>query len=509
MAIALHLKTTQAIASLFHQRAIVLETREGWLCLCRREFYSPKSSPTGFGRFDKVMGILAKVMSNQHQEPSHMNSTLELVEKIRQQFDTGPYPRVPLEKSPKQESQVLYTHNLSIPYYLRNQKVVAPEGKLILDAGCGSGYKSLVLAEANPGAKVIGVDLSEKSVELARQRLQYHGFENAQFYAISIESLPELGLSFDYINCDDVLYLLPDPAVGLQAMKSVLKPDGIIRANLHSSLQREYFYRAQRVFKLMGLMDDNPAALEIGLVQDTMKALQDRVMLKATTWCLEMETDDERILANHLLQGDKGYTVPEMLSFIRAAELEFVSMVNWRQWNLRDLFKEPNNLPAFLELTLPEITTEEWLHLYELFHPIHRLLDFWCGHPEQGESFIPIADWTTSDWQQAQIHLVPQLRTPEIKADLIASIKQLKQFEIGKHLTISDNSLLVENTTAACLLPLWEEAQSMKFLVERWQKLKPVDPLTLEPTTTETAWQVLIEALTALESLGYVLIEPR
>ena len=37
------------------------------------------------------------------------------------------------------------------PYYLRNQKVIETKEKIILDAGCGSGYTSLVLAEANPG----------------------------------------------------------------------------------------------------------------------------------------------------------------------------------------------------------------------------------------------------------------------------------------------------------------------------------------------------------------------
>lgn len=132
------------------------------------------------------------------------NNAGDIREKIRQQFDSGPYPRIPLEKSPKNDAKSLYIHNLVNPYYLRNQKVIETKGKLILDAGCGTGYKSLVLAEANPGAKIVGVDISEKSVELARQRLDYHGFDNTEFHAISIEELPALGLNFDYINCDDV-----------------------------------------------------------------------------------------------------------------------------------------------------------------------------------------------------------------------------------------------------------------------------------------------------------------
>ena len=433
--------------------------------------------------------------------------TTNLWEKIRQQFDTGPYPRIPLEKSPKNDVISLYIHSLVNPYYLRNQKVIEAEGKLILDAGCGTGYKSLVLAEANPRAKIIGVDLSEKSVELARKRLQYHGFDNTEFHVISIEDLPSLGLSFDYINCDEVLYLFPEPAIGLQAMKSVLKPDGIIRANLHSSLQRRYYYRAQEVFKLMGLMDENPEEMEIELVRDIMNSLKDQVELKAITWRPELATDTERILMNYLFQGDKGFTIPEMFSALRIAELEFISMVNWRQWNLMALFKEPENLPAFLAMSLPETSIEEQLQLFELLHPTHRLLDFWCGHPNQGQSFIPVSEWTLSDWQTAQVYLVPQLKTPEIKQELVRCVTQLKQFEISQKLAISDKPVSVDSTIAACLLPLWDEPQSMKSLVERWQQLRSVHPVTLEPTTEVEAWELVISALATLESLGYVLLE--
>ena len=106
------------------------------------------------------------------------SSASDLLDKIRQQFDASPYPRVPLDQSPKNNPNLLYIHNLMTPYYLRNQKVIETKGKVILDAGCGAGYKSLVLAEANPGAKFVGVDISKESIKLARQRLEHHGFYN-------------------------------------------------------------------------------------------------------------------------------------------------------------------------------------------------------------------------------------------------------------------------------------------------------------------------------------------
>jgi len=40
----------------------------------------------------------------------------DLFEKIRQQFDSSPYPRTPIEKSPKQDANALYVHNAAVIY---------------------------------------------------------------------------------------------------------------------------------------------------------------------------------------------------------------------------------------------------------------------------------------------------------------------------------------------------------------------------------------------------------
>lgn len=432
----------------------------------------------------------------------------ELIEKIRQQFDNAPYPRIPLETSPKNDYQTLYLHNLVTAYYIRNQKVIETEEKVILDAGCGSGYNSLILAEANPGAKIVGIDLSEESVKLARQRLQYHGFDNVEFHALSIEDLPSLNQQFDYINCDEVLYLLPDVVVGLEAMQSVLKPDGIIRTNLHSSLQRSPFFAVQTVFKIMGLMDNNPREMEIELAKEIIQNLKDDVAVKARTWRSPAETNEQWMLANYLLLGDKGYTVPEVFLALRAADLEFISMVSWRLWDLTDLFKEPNNLPAFLAISLPEISVEQRLHLFELLHPVHRLIDFWCGLPNQAQSFVPVSEWTVADWQQAKVHLHPQMRTHQLKEDLIKSITNQSSFQISRYVTSPTLvPILIESSMAACLLPLWEGAQPVISLAERWLNLRPLDLVTLEPMSQERAFSEVKELLISLEVFLYVLFE--
>ncbi len=432
------------------------------------------------------------------------------LERIRRQFDFGPYPRIRLDKSPKGETNNLFIHDITTPYYLRYQKVFNPEGALILDAGCGSGYKSLMLAEANPGAKIVGVDLSEESVKMARERLKHHQFENVEFHALTIEELPSLGLEFDYINCDEVLYLVPDAVTALQAMGQVLKPRGIIRANLHSSLQRAAFFRAQEVFSMMGLMDSNPEEMEMKLIQEIMGELKDGVDLKNRAWnpSYEGENVAELLLANHLLVGDKGFRMRDMFEMINQAGLDFINMVNWRQWSLEGLFKDPQNLPSFLAMSLPDVPETVKLELYELLHPVHRLLDFWCGHPGVAPpEIISPLDWSDEVMLQATVYLHPQLRTPEIKKKWEEYIQERLVVDLGAFMNVTTTSqMYVDGLVLSCLLPLFDGPQAGEFLVKRWLQLSPLDLLTQEPLTPNQALTLVRQFLHRLEPPQFLLL---
>lgn len=432
----------------------------------------------------------------------------EVLEKIRQQYESEPYPNIPIDRSPKGETNVLHFHNLVPSYYLRNQKITTSQGKLILDAGCGSGYKALILAEANPGAKIVGIDLSEKSINVARQRLEYHNFENVEFHVMSLLDIASLGLEFDYINNDEVLYLLPNPLEGLKAMKSVLKPDGIIRTNLHSAFQRAGFFRAQEFCKTLGLLDGTPDDFEVEILKDTMESLKGGVNLKQLTWSQNTREHPRISLMNHLLQGDKGYTIPEMFSMLEEADLEFIRMLNDGQWKLTELFQNPEDLPAFWAMSLPGLSVPEQLHLYELLHPVHRLLDFWCGHPNQAQPSTPIAEWEIEDWQNAQVYLHPQLQTDNVKKEMVEAMTQINSIEFSRYLPMPGISdIWVDSSTIACLLPLWDGAQSTSALAQRWHQLRPIDPITLEPIQSEEALETVTQILTTMVEFGYVLVE--
>ncbi|NEQ43792.1 MAG: class I SAM-dependent methyltransferase [Leptolyngbya sp. SIOISBB] len=439
-----------------------------------------------------------------------MTQTSDKWAKVRLQFDALPYPNLPLEQTPGDHPTYLSAHSCVIPYYLRDHQVIDPQDKWILDAGCGSGYKAMALALANPGAYIVGVDISANSIELAKQRVEYHGLANSiEFHCLPLEELPALGQAFDYINCDETLYLLPDPAAGLKALQVVLKPTGILRANLHSRLQREDCYRAQALFKQFGCLQAAVNQAEIALVRQTMASLQDWVMTKRLLWNQnpEVQTNDEMIAANFLLRNDQGFTMEEFSALLRQANLELINMVNWREWNLEKLFKNVEDLPIAIALGLADMSFEEQLYMFELLHPTHRLLDLYCGHPGQGRDRPPLEDWTMTQWQRAKVYLHPQLCTQKFADILTAGTRRLGTLALHEHFPIGNQKLNLDDSIAGCLYPLIKQPLMMSELCDRWQQIHPVEPTTLAPVDPSQVFLTMQNILIQLETAGYILIE--
>jgi len=95
-------------------------------------------------------------------------------------------------------------------------------GKKVLDIGCGGG----ILAEgmAKRGARVIGIDLGEAQLEVAKMHLMESGLE-VGYQKISAEELAKLSPgTFDVITCMEMLEHVPDPASIIKSCRELAKP---------------------------------------------------------------------------------------------------------------------------------------------------------------------------------------------------------------------------------------------------------------------------------------------
>jgi 2-polyprenyl-6-hydroxyphenyl methylase/3-demethylubiquinone-9 3-methyltransferase len=103
------------------------------------------------------------------------------------------------------------------------EKLTAPNPK-ILDVGCGGGILSEALAKA--GARVTGLDLSEASLQAARQHALSQGLQIDYRYE-SVEHLADVEAgTFDAIACMEMLEHVPEPANIIAACAKALKPGG-------------------------------------------------------------------------------------------------------------------------------------------------------------------------------------------------------------------------------------------------------------------------------------------
>jgi ubiquinone/menaquinone biosynthesis C-methylase UbiE len=101
-----------------------------------------------------------------------------------------------------------------------------PARAAVLDIGCGTGeFERLVLSE-HPEQRMVGIDLSLKMLEIARQKCQ--AYPNVAFCAASASALPFPDYSFDVIVSASALHYFDLPELSLREMRRVLKAGGSV-----------------------------------------------------------------------------------------------------------------------------------------------------------------------------------------------------------------------------------------------------------------------------------------
>lgn len=97
----------------------------------------------------------------------------------------------------------------------------------ILDAGCGTGEGSSRLAEEFADARVLGVDVLEGHLELARSRYAALA-PRLSFQQGDIFALPAADASYDLTVCRHVLQAIPHPERALAELRRVTRPGGVL-----------------------------------------------------------------------------------------------------------------------------------------------------------------------------------------------------------------------------------------------------------------------------------------
>ncbi|MBI4514766.1 MAG: class I SAM-dependent methyltransferase [Deltaproteobacteria bacterium] len=135
-------------------------------------------------------------------------------------------------------------------------------GKLVLDAGCGDGYGSHLLAET--AARVVGVDRSADTVAVAARRYQT---SNLTYRVCELTRLADLGERFELVINFQVIEHLVDPRPFLRQVQAVLRPGGRLIVTtpnrVNSLVENPYHVHEYEAGELAALLREVFARVEL------------------------------------------------------------------------------------------------------------------------------------------------------------------------------------------------------------------------------------------------------
>ena len=125
------------------------------------------------------------------------------------------------------ETQRLADQANTLSQLLHHDSLFLPPGT-VLEAGCGTGSQTRIIAKNNPECRFVSVDISEESLAAARRLVSAENITNVEFQTADIYNLAFDDETFDHVFVCFVLEHLAEPDLALAGLKRVLKSGGSI-----------------------------------------------------------------------------------------------------------------------------------------------------------------------------------------------------------------------------------------------------------------------------------------
>ena len=154
---------------------------------------------------------------------------------VQNQYEENPYPRW-VRPAPETPDTIGNFLGSKFPF-ARFERSAGGALKDILIAGCGTGQRSIAIAQKFGARHMLAVDLSLASLSYARRKSEESGLTIAYAQGDILE-LEAVGRQFDLIESLGVLHHLADCWAGWRALLSLLRPGGFMLLGLYSEMAR-------------------------------------------------------------------------------------------------------------------------------------------------------------------------------------------------------------------------------------------------------------------------------
>ena len=289
-------------------------------------------------------------------------------------YDRFPYPGDPLQDGPPPG----YNWRWCVDSAWAFARGALPPRRLgqaerhwrILDAGCGTGVSTDYLCHLNPGSRVMAVDISAGTLEVARERCRRSGAaQHVEELRIEQRSLLDLAGEgpFDYINSVGVLHHLQQPEAGLSALAERLAPGGLLHLFLYADGGRWEIQRTQRALQLLQV-GTGATGLELGRQLFTTLPADNRLRRHhEQRWSLDTAAD-ANFADMYLHHQECSYNLERLMAFVAGSGLSFVGFSNPEIWDPArllqgELLERARALPDLQRWTLVETLDPDISHL--------------------------------------------------------------------------------------------------------------------------------------------------
>ena len=249
-------------------------------------------------------------------------------------YDRFPYPGDPLQDGPPPGYNWRWCL-ASVLAGVHGDLRLRKHSPRILDAGCGTGVSTDYLCHLNPGAAVLGIDISDGALAVARERLDRSGAaDHVDSLRQEQRSLLDLNSEgpFDYINSVGVLHHLDQPQAGLRALSDLIAPDGLIHLFLYADAGRWEIHRTQRALSLLGA-GNGAEGLQLG--RDLFTTLPETNRLRLhheQRWAVDCAAD-ANFADMYLHPQETSYNLVSLFDLIDSVGLHFAGFSNPQIWN--------------------------------------------------------------------------------------------------------------------------------------------------------------------------------
>ena len=274
---------------------------------------------------DPVRAVLEQQVSQPNEEAQYRAAMPRLTDikdagsqAVRAQYEENPYPRW-TKMSPTARPQ-------PIDDYLRHRFPEAPFRPLgkpkveYLIAGCGAGQQVASVAQVFSNTQITAIDLSLKSLGYAKRMTTHLGLRDIAFGQADILELGTLGRTFDVVDSSGVLHHISDGYAGWRVLLSILRPGGVMRVALYSTIARRDIEAARQLIAARGFTG---TADEIRQCRQEIMSMPQGAPIRNVMAIIDFfSTSDCRDLLFHVQEHTS--TIPEIGAFLNENNLAFL-----------------------------------------------------------------------------------------------------------------------------------------------------------------------------------------